>query len=126
MANAKEVGTQLVSMCREGKNHECVQKLYADNVVSVESVAGGGMDREANGKEAVLGKSTWWAENHEVHSAEVMGPFPHGDNKFAVRFKMDVTSKPMGNQRMELDEIGVYEVADGKIVREEFFYDTAQ
>jgi len=126
MSNAKEIGTKLVNLCREGKNLDAINNLYADNVVSVEAVEGGGFPREMSGKEAVLGKGKWWGENHEVHSSEVSGPFPHGDNKFAVRFNMDVTSKPMNNTRMQLDEVGVYEVEDGKIVREEFFYDMGQ
>jgi hypothetical protein len=34
---------------------------------------------------------------------------------------MDVTFKGSG-QRMQLDEVGLYTVKDGRIVREEFFY----
>ena len=121
MANAKTIGDELVSLCREGKNLEAIDRLYADNVVSVESVAGGGMDREMTGKQAVAGKGQWWIDNHEVHAAEVKGPFPHGEEKFAVMFNFDVTFKPE-SRRMKLEEVGVYEVAGGKVVREEFFY----
>jgi ketosteroid isomerase-like protein len=32
-----------------------------------------------------------------------------------------VTNKPSGN-RMQMDEAGLYTVSNGKIVREEFFY----
>lgn len=49
------------------------------------------------------------------------GPWPHGDDRFAVRFTYDITNKPSG-MRMQMDEIGVFTVADGKVVREEFFY----
>ena len=122
MSNAKEIGTRLVELCRAGKNLEAIQSLYADNVVSVEAADSPGFPRQMDGKEAVLGKGKWWSENHEVHSAQVEGPYPHGDDRFAVRFQMDVTSKPMNNARMQLDEVGVYQVADGKVVREEFFY----
>lgn len=38
-----------------------------------------------------------------------------------VRFTFDVTIKANGH-RMTMDEMGLYTVADGKIVREEFFY----
>jgi hypothetical protein len=61
-----------------------------------------------------------WRANHEVHSAKVEGPWPHG-NRFAVRFTYDVTNKPSG-RRMQMDEIGLFTVDSGKIVREEFFY----
>ena len=121
--SAKEVGEKLVAFCKEGKNADSIQTLYADDVVSVEAMAmSEGGDRETKGKEAVLGKNAWWQENHEIHEASVEGPFPHGDDRFAVIFRYDVTSKPMGGQRMKLNEVGVFHLADGKIVREEFFY----
>ena len=34
--NTKEVAQQWANMCREGKNLDCVEQLYADNVVSKE------------------------------------------------------------------------------------------
>lgn len=121
MSDAKMVGEKLVGLCKQGKNMEAVETLYADDVMSIEAVAGQDMPREFKGKEAVLGKSQWWYDNHEVHSAEAKGPFPHGDDKFAVIFNMDVTFKPE-SQRMQMEEIGVYEVKGGKVVKEEFFY----
>lgn len=57
-------------------------------------------------------KGTW--------SVTVSGPWPHG-NRFIVGFQIDMTNKPSG-QRMQLDEVGLYIVENGKIVREEFFY----
>jgi ketosteroid isomerase-like protein len=48
--------------------------------------------------------------------------YPHGEDRFAVRLSYDVTNKPSG-RRMKMDEIALFTVADGKIVREEFFYD---
>jgi ketosteroid isomerase-like protein len=38
-----------------------------------------------------------------------------------VGFRYDVTNKPSG-RRMTMDEVGLYTVQGGKIVREEFFY----
>ena len=121
--SAREIGTKLVALCREGKNLEAIESLYADDVVSVEAAEGGGFPRTMTGKATVLGKGQWWEENHEIHEASVDGPFPHGDDRFAVIFHYDITSKPMNNARMELNEVGVYTVKNGKVVREEFFYD---
>lgn len=59
-------------------------------------------------------------DNHTIHKAEVFGPYPH-DNRFAVRFLYDITNKPSG-KRMTMDEVGLFTVENGKIVREEFFY----
>jgi ketosteroid isomerase-like protein len=38
-----------------------------------------------------------------------------------VKYDFDVTFKPDG-RRFRMAEIGIYKVADGKIVHEEFFY----
>ncbi len=118
----KDIGEKLVAFCRDGNNQESIRTLYADDVVSVEAMAMGEQGPETHGKEAVLGKNQWWQDNHEVHEASVEGPFPHGDDRFAVIFKYDVTSKPMGGRRMKFDEVGVFHVSDGKITREEFYY----
>ncbi len=120
--SAKEIGQQLVAFCKEGKNMEAINALYHNDIESVEAVAPPGGERIAKGIDAIRGKNQWWAENHEIHSAEVAGPFPHGEDKFAVRFNYDVTNKPSGN-RMKLDEVAVYSLQDDKIIKEEFFYD---
>jgi hypothetical protein len=120
--NANEIGKRLVALCKEGRNDEAGKTLYADDIESVEASAPpGGGERTTKGLQAVLAKGVWWAENHTIHSAEIQGPYPHGDDRFAVRFVYDITNKPM-NKRMTLDEVGVFHVANGKVVREEFFY----
>ena len=103
----QEVANQLVSLCREGKFVEAIHSLYSPEIVSVEATAMPGGSREAAGLEAILGKANWWHENHEVH--------------VCVRFTIDVTFKPTG-RRHTMDELAVYQVKDGKIIREEFFY----
>ena len=116
-----EIAQKMVELCRQGKNMEALETLFSDDVVSVEAVAMQGMEREAKGLAAVKAKGEWWVENHEVHSANVTGPWPH-DDRFIVGFEYDVTNKPSG-QRMQMNETGLYTVSNGKIVREEFFYD---
>ena len=46
--------------------------------------------------------------------------FANGD-RFAVIFDMDVTNKPSG-RRIQMREVGVFTVQNGKSTREEFFY----
>ncbi|MEM6517062.1 MAG: nuclear transport factor 2 family protein, partial [Bacteroidota bacterium] len=72
--------------------------------------------------EEVQKKGQWWEENFEVHSTETSEPIV-ADNWFAVRHTMDTTHKPSG-QRSTTSEVGVYQVRDGKIIQEEFFYDS--
>ncbi|MEL6810481.1 MAG: nuclear transport factor 2 family protein, partial [Bacteroidota bacterium] len=76
------------------------------------------------GMEAVAKKGEWWEETFEVHSSHASEPTV-ADNWFSVRFDMDTTHKPSGH-RSKSSEIAVYQVQDGKIVKEQFFYDIPQ
>lgn len=113
-----DIARRLVDLCRKGRNAEALDTLFAEDAVSVE--AGPGGPQEMHGRAAIRGKGKWWQDNHEVHSASITGPWPHGD-RFVVGFNYDITNKPSGT-RMTLDEVALYTVRDGKIVREEFFY----
>ena len=119
----KEIGDELVALCKQGKNFEAIEKLYSSDVVSVEAMAMPDTDQTQTGIEAIKGKNKWWVENHEMHGGEVNGQFPHGD-RFIVHFKFDVTPKCGGQagQRMTMEEMGLYTVKNGKVVKEEFFY----
>ena len=117
-----EIAKELVAGCREHREVENLHKLYSPDAVSVEA-ADMGNGREVAGIEAILGKHAWWDANAEMHGGSVEGPFPHGDDRFAVIFEMDVTMKDTG-RRSQMREVAVYHVAGGKIVREEFFYAT--
>ncbi len=121
MKTLREVADELVHNCKTGNEMHGLETLYHPDAVSVEAGAPPGESREKAGVEAIRGKHHWWKENAEVHSASVEGPFPHGDDRFAVIFDMDVTMKG-ADQRMAMREVAVYHVKDGKITREEFFY----
>jgi hypothetical protein len=116
----KEVADKLVKLCSQAKFAEASEALYSPDIVSVEAGAPPGQSRESKGIDAVRKKGEWWVANHEVHSAKVEGPLVAGSH-FAVTFKLDVTFKPE-SKRFTMEEIGIYNVVDGKIVREEFFY----
>ena len=115
-----EIANELVDLCRQGKNMEAIEKLYSPDVVSVEACAMPGHEQTIKGIDGVKGKTQWWVENHEVHSGDVKGPYPHGD-RFILYFDYDVTPKQTG-QRMQMQEAGLYTVKNGKIAKEEFFY----
>lgn len=118
--NTREVGEKLVALCRDNKAYEAMEGLYDRNIVSVEAMPGPDGKRETRGLEGCVAKGKAFDARYEVHRAQAEGPFPH-DDRFAVFFKYDVTLKPTG-QRTSLDEVALYTVRDGKIVREEFFY----
>ena len=113
----QDIAKDLVALCAAGKFDEAGEKYWADDAVSREAMDG--PMAKLQGKEALRGKGEWWANNHEVHSSTVTGPYVNGD-QFIVRFTMDVTAKDSG-QRIKMDEMGLYTVRDGKIVEESFF-----
>ena len=123
MQDTMSVANKLVELCRAGKNMEAVDTLYSQSIVSVEAMSAGPSPAKTEGLKAVREKNQWWMDNHEVHHAEVDGPYPHGD-RFIVRFDYDVTGKggPMAGKRMNMKEAALYTVEDGKITHEEFFY----
>jgi len=120
--NTKEIAEKLVKWCKEGDYETPYQQLYSPNIVSIEN-DGKGEGGIAEGFEGLQKKGEWWQENFEMHSSTVSEPMV-ADNWFSVRFEMDTTHKPSGN-RSTMSEIGVYQVKDGKIVKEQFFYDEA-
>ena len=97
--------------------------------LSVVAIAAGGAGLGGTGAETrpAAAPSAQSGTANEVHGGDVKGPFPHHD-RFILIFDYDVTAKsgPMAGQRMQMQEAGLYTVADGKIVKEEFFYDMGE
>jgi len=122
--DTREVGKKLVDYCRDGLNLEAISKLYSKDIVSVEALGTGDYPQEVKGVDKVVEKNKRWYDSNDIHHASAEGPFPHKD-RFAVIFHYEVTGKagPMKGKRMKFDEVALYTVKDGKIVREEFFYD---
>ncbi|RYH94436.1 MAG: nuclear transport factor 2 family protein [Acetobacteraceae bacterium] len=116
----QEIANELVAGCREDRARENLPKLYAADAVSVEAMDMGG-GRETKGLAGIDGKHQWWEDNHAVTGGKVDGPFLHGEDRFAVIFAMQGTNK-MDGKPFDMTEVGIYQVRDGKIVREEFFY----
>ena len=120
--SAIEIGTQFVKLAQEGNDAEILDRFYSDKVVSIEGQGSEEMPARQEGIEAIRGKHQWWYDNHEIHSTSATGPFcGHRDDQFVVQFDIDVTHKPSG-QRMQMSEVGIFTIADGKIVQEEFLY----
>ena len=115
--DTKEVAKAFTSLCAKGEFDAAGQKFWSDDVVSREPMPGD--MAKVEGRKAVLGKGEWWYANNKVHESKVEGPYVHG-NQFVVRFTFDVT--PKDGKRMTMDELGVYTVANGRIVDEAFFY----
>lgn len=112
---------KLLHYCREGQEARGLDELYHPDCVSVEAMAGPDGSRAAQGIDAIRAKHAWWAGAFEMHGGSVEGPFPHGDDRFAVIFAVDATERATG-KRTSMQEVAIYSVdADGRVIREEFF-----
>jgi hypothetical protein len=119
--DTKQVAQEFTQLCKDGKFEEAGNRFWSDKIVSIEPMEGPMARLE--GLQAVRGKGEWWYTNHEIHSAQAEGPYVNGD-QFAVRFSMDITPKTgdMAGKRMQMTEVGLYTVKDGKVVEERFFF----
>ncbi len=114
------VGKKLVELCKKGDNMKAIEELYSPDIESHEAMEMPGMPAKMRGLEAIRRKNKDFDEQMEMHGIEVEGPFPFGD-RFAVHYKMDATEKKT-NKRIKMEEVALYTVRDGKIIKEEFFY----
>lgn len=114
----KEVANRLVELCRKGQIQQAGKELYAENIVSVEPAFA--PTPRAEGLKAVIEKGTRFAEMIEAtHGSSISDPVVAGKS-FSLGWNLDATMK--GRGRVNLEEICVYQVEDGKIVMEQFFY----
>lgn len=118
----KEIANQLVALCRQGKFEQAQKELYSKDAESIEpaSAAAGGWEIHIKGLDKIIEKGNKWQSMLEAyHGGSVTDPIVMG-NQIALGMTMDVTMK--GQPRMNMEEVVVYEVADGKIVKEQFFF----
>ncbi len=116
----KDIGTianRLVELCRACEFDTAIDELYSDNIVSDEPI--GTPLNHVEGISGVRGKTAHFNENFKVDAITVSDPLVT-DNAFTIKMALDCTHKEAGKVHME--EICVYEVLNGKITHEHFFY----
>lgn len=114
----QEVATKLVDLCRKGDFPTVYQELYSPDCVSIEP-KGAPMEL-CEGMEAIAAKGKAWNETMEEFHGSTIGEPVVAEDHFSMTMTMDATFKGVGREQM--NELCVYEVKDGKIVKEQFFY----
>ncbi|MFT3824022.1 MAG: nuclear transport factor 2 family protein [Chitinophagaceae bacterium] len=115
----REVAARFNELAQQEKWFEIQEEFFADNVRSVEPANSPYMGY-AEGKAPVRKKGEDFVKRVEaVHSAYTSEPAV-GGNFFSVGREMDMTVQGLG--RIQLKQVMLYEVRDGKIVLEQFFY----
>jgi hypothetical protein len=120
--STEAIARRLVELCREGKYEDAQRELYAEDAVSIEPDGlPPGMLGNVKGLPAIFEKGRKFQESIEqMHGGNVSDPVVAG-NWFSCEMTLDVSMKGVG--RMTMTEICVYHVKEGKVDREQFFYD---
>lgn len=113
--NTQEVANRFYEMAQQGKDREIWQALYSPECQSIENDG-----HTVQGFEAMQEKGDNWQKTMEIKNVEVSQPIV-GDGHFAVTYAMDLVHVE-SQQPMKMTEIGVYEVQNGQITKEQFFY----
>lgn len=117
----QEVANRFNEHAQTGQFDKIQEELYSEDAVSIEPqhAAATGMTN-AVGLVAIRKKGEDFNKGvEEMHGGHSTPPVV-GGNFFSVGMGMDVTMKGAG--RMKMEEVAVYEVKDGKIISEQFFY----
>lgn len=115
MTVVKQMAITLVQLCRDWKFPEAQATLFHEDAVNVEPDG-----RTTTGLAAIMAKEQGFLDMiAERHLLEISDPIV-ADDYFAMQLLMDVTLTGVG--RRLRNELCVYHVQDGKIIREQFFY----
>lgn len=113
----QQIADRLVELCQKGEYETCYAELYSPEIISHEDKAFGGA--VTVGIEGIKENGKKWNENiAEMHSG-FTNPAIVAGNSFACTMGFEATMKD--GTRMNMAEVAVYKVADGKIVEEWFF-----
>lgn len=115
----QQIADRFDELAQTGQWDKIQEELFSDDAASVEPEHAQGM-QSAKGREALKEKGRQFGEMVEEMHGGYSHPPQVAGNYFAVAMGMDCTLKEQG--RMKMDEIALYEVKDGKIVKEQFFY----
>ena len=114
----QEVADRFYELSQQNGYEHIQTELYSKDAKSIEP--NGELFKNAEGLDAIMAKGKQFNEMIEaVHDGYCSKPLVAG-NFFTCTMGMDVTLK--GQPRMKMDEVAVYEVKDGKIVLEQFFF----
>jgi hypothetical protein len=119
MMTTIQVAARFHELSQQEKWFEIQDELFAENVRSIEPPGANGLPN-AEGKAAVRMKGEAIVSQVEkVHGSYTSAPVV-GGSFFSVGRELDMDVRGLG--RTQMNEVMLYEVKDGRIVREQFFY----
>jgi hypothetical protein len=119
LLTTQEVADRFNELAQQNKWFEIQDELFADEIRSVEPFSAKYLPN-AEGKKAVRRKGEEWVKQIEAfHGGYTSVPVVGGDY-FAVGRWVDISVRDLG--RIEMNQLMLYEVKNGQIVLEQFFY----
>lgn len=115
----QEIANRLVELCRQGDFEKAQAELFADDAMSIEQESSPAFAKETKGKQAIIEKGEKWNSMVEEMKDITLSDPLVAENSFALTMRMNVVMKERGP--MDMTELCVYKVKDGKIASEEFF-----
>ncbi|MEJ7627186.1 MAG: nuclear transport factor 2 family protein [Ferruginibacter sp.] len=117
----QEIAARFMELAKTNQYDQIQDELYSDDCESIEPPSAMAMGLpDVKGLEAIKEKGKKFNEMIEDFHSGYTGDLTVAGNFFSVPMGMDVTFKGAG--RIKMDEIAVYEVKDGKICKEQFFF----
>jgi hypothetical protein len=115
----QEIAARFNELAKQEKWFEIQDEFFSDDVRSIDPVDSPWFGY-AEGKAAVRKKGEDFLKKieafHGAHTTEAVA----GGNHFAAGREVDITVQGFG--RIQIKQVMLYEVKDGKIVSEQFFY----
>lgn len=117
----QQVANRYYELIQQHQFAQIQNELYAPDAVSIEPENDTNLPLIVTGIEALRQKEgLFFTQVGEMHGSYLSEPVV-STFFFAMMTGMDVTMK--GKQRKNKEQICVFDVRDGKIVKEQFFYD---
>jgi len=115
----QDVAKRLVALCRSGNYEQAIKELYSEDIVSVEPE--GAPHRIVKGLAAIAEKGVAFQSKIEKVNSNVVTDPIVAENFFTCAMLLNVHMKGVPVP-IDMHELCVYTVKDGKVVKEEFFY----
>jgi hypothetical protein len=117
----QEVAKRYYELIQMHQYEQIQHELYASDAVSIEPANDSNLPLVVTGIDELRKKEgLFFSQVEAMHGGNMSEPVV-STFYFSMMTGMDVTMK--GKERKIKEQIGVFEVRDGKIVKEQFFYD---
>jgi SnoaL-like domain len=114
----QQIANRLRELLQQGQFETAQKELFAADATSVEPAHTGQLP--ISGLDAIMEKGAQFRNMVEAFHSVTVSEVICSNNHIAIALKVELTFK--GQDRTSMDEIVLYEVKDGKIAYEQFFY----